>query len=53
MLDCEGRVVAVVSNLITQTITSQFGVRRVSTAWQSPNVVSMPIEAMKDLSPAE
>ncbi len=35
MLDCEGRVVAVVANLITRTITSQFGVIRVSTAWQS------------------
>jgi hypothetical protein len=53
VLDCEGRVVAVVTNLITQTITSQFGVMRVSTAWQSPNVVSIPIQALNDLSWSE
>jgi hypothetical protein len=50
VLDCEGRVVAVVANLITRTMTSQFGVMRVSTAWQSPNVVSIPIQALKDSS---
>jgi len=42
VLDCEGRVVAVVSTLITQTIGLPTGAVRVSTAWQIPNVVSIP-----------
>jgi len=50
VLDCEGRVVAVVTNLITQTITFMSTAMRVPTAWQSPNVVSIPIREMKDLS---
>jgi hypothetical protein len=49
VLDCEGRVVAVVTTLITQTIPSFSGVLRVSTPWQSPNVVSIPIQVLKDL----
>ena len=47
VLDCEGRVVAVVSTLITQTIYLPTGKVRVSTAWQTPNVVSIPAEALK------
>jgi Trypsin-like peptidase domain len=54
VLDCDGRVVAVVSTLITQTITFLSNVKRVSTAWQSPNVVAIPIHVLKDFSdPAE
>jgi trypsin-like peptidase len=49
VLDCEGRVVAVVSTLITQTISLPTGAVRVSTAWQVPNVVSMPAEALQGL----
>lgn len=48
VLDCEGRVVAVVSTIITQTLSMPFGPVRVSTAWQTPNVVSVPTEALKD-----
>ncbi len=37
VLDCAGRVVAVVANLLTQTILGQV---RVSTAWSMPNVLT-------------
>ncbi len=50
VLDCEGRVVAVVTTLITQTINLASHAVRVSTAWQTPNVVSIPIEVLKDFS---
>lgn len=50
ILDCEGRVVAVVSTLITQTIAFASSPTRVSTAWQTPNVVSIPIDVLKDFS---
>jgi Trypsin-like peptidase domain len=50
VLDCQGRAVAVVSTLITQTIRLPTGRVRVSTAWQTPNVVSIPIAALKDFS---
>ncbi len=53
VLDCEGRVVAVVSTLITQTLRLPTGPVRVSTAWQTPNVVSIPIAVLKDYSSAE
>jgi hypothetical protein len=52
ILDCQGRVVAVVSNILTQTIQI-FSRVRVSTAWGDPNVVSVPIQVLKDFSPAE
>jgi hypothetical protein len=50
VLDCDGRVVAVVSTLITQTISLPTGAVRVSTAWQTPNVISIPTEALRDFS---
>lgn len=53
VLDCEGRVVAVVSTLITQTINLPTGAVRVSTAWQTPNVLSIPAEALGDFSRPE
>jgi trypsin-like peptidase len=53
VLDCEGRVVAVVSTLITQTIGLSTGGVRVSTAWQTPNVVSIPAVGLKGLFSAE
>jgi hypothetical protein len=53
VLDCEGRVVAVVSNVLTQTMQFPTRVIRVSTAWNTPNVVSVPIQALKDFMPAE
>jgi hypothetical protein len=48
VLDCEGRVVAVVSNVFTQTLNFPSRVIRISTAWGSPNVVSVPIQVLKD-----
>ena len=50
VLDCEGRVVAVVSNLFTQTMQFLSSAIRISTAWGRPNVVSVPIQVLKDLS---
>ena len=46
ILDCQGRVIAVVSNLFTQTVQSPFRAIRVSTAWGQPNVVSVPIQVL-------
>jgi hypothetical protein len=53
VLDCEGRVVAAVSNLITQTLRFPSQEMRVSTAWGSPNVVSVPVQALEDFSQAQ
>jgi hypothetical protein len=50
VLDCDGRVVAVVTTLITRTVNFLSNVMRVSTAWQSPNVVAIPIQVLKDFS---
>ncbi len=50
ILDCSGRVVAVVSTAITQTISFVSPAVRISTAWQTPNVVSIPIQALKDFA---
>lgn len=47
VLDCKGRVVAIVSTLVTQTLSLPFGAVRVSTAWQTPNVISVPAEALR------
>ena len=52
VLDCEGRVVAVVSNIFTQTLQFQLRPVRVSTAWGLPNVASVPIQVLKDFLPA-
>ena len=48
VLDCEGRVVAVVTTLMTRTMNFLSNVIRISTAWQSPNVVAIPIQVLKD-----
>ena len=53
VLDCKGRVVAVVSNLFTTTIPFLSGAIRVSTAWGSPNVVSVPVPVLGDLARVE
>jgi hypothetical protein len=52
VLDCEGRVAAVVSNVFTQDIEFPSRVIRISTAWGMPNVVSVPLQALDDLSQA-
>ena len=48
VLDCAGRVVAVVSNLFSTTMQFFSRTIRVSTAWGSPNVVSVPIPVLND-----
>jgi hypothetical protein len=53
VFDCEGRVAAVISTVITQTLSTPFGNRRVSTAWGSPNVVSVPIQQLMEFSKAQ
>jgi hypothetical protein len=53
VVDCAGRAVAVVSNLFTTTIRFISAARRVSTAWGSPNVVSLPVRALKDFPRVE
>jgi hypothetical protein len=53
VLDCAGRVVAVVSTLITQTIALPTGSARVSTAWQTPNVLSIPADVLKRIASPE
>ena len=53
VLDCQGRVVAVVGTLITQRIGLPTGPVRVSTAWQTANVVSIPADVLKDFSWSE
>ena len=53
VLDCEGRVVAVVSNIFTQTMQFPSRAIRISTAWGSPNIVSVPIQVLKDLFDAK
>jgi hypothetical protein len=50
VVDCSGRVVAVVSNLFTTTIRFMSTTRRISTAWGSPNVVSVPVTVLKESS---
>ena len=50
MFDCEGRVAAVISNVITQIFQMPFGVLRTSTAWGTPNVVSVPVQQLMEFS---
>src|SRR6476659_8204470 len=53
VLDCEGRVVAVVSNIFTQTLQFPSRAIRISTAWGSPNVASVPIQVLQDFARAQ
>jgi trypsin-like peptidase len=50
VFDCEGRVVAVVSNLFTATLPFMSRAIRTTTAWGNPNVASVPIQVLKDSS---
>ncbi len=50
VFDCEGRVAAVVSNVFTQSIQFPSREIRISTAWGMPNVVSVPLQSVDDLS---
>jgi hypothetical protein len=50
VVDCEGRVAAVVSNVFTQSIQWASREIRYTTAWGMPNVVSVPVDALPDFS---
>ena len=50
ILDCAGRVVAVVSNVFTTTMQFASRTIRISTAWGSPNVVSVPVPVLREAS---
>ena len=53
VFDCEGRVAAVISTVITQIFKTPFGEKRISTAWGMPNVVSVPIRELVASSEAQ
>jgi hypothetical protein len=53
VFDCEGRVVAVVSNLFTTTIQFMSRTIKTSTAWGNPNVASVPVQVLEDSSEVE
>lgn len=50
--DCDARIVAVVTTVITQTLSGFSGRMRVSTPWGTPNVLSVPVEALNEYSEA-
>ncbi len=52
VVDCSGRVVAIVSNVLTQNIQWAHRQIRISTAWGMPNVVSVPVQALDDVPQA-
>jgi hypothetical protein len=53
VIDCQGRVAAVVSNVFTQSLAWGSRNIRVSTAWGMPNVVSIPVQALENMSAAD
>ncbi|MFZ0095261.1 MAG: serine protease [Pseudolabrys sp.] len=53
VFDCEGRVAAVISTVITQNLATPFGEMRIPTPWGSPNVVSVPVHQLMEFSKAE
>jgi hypothetical protein len=50
VVDCEGRVAAVISNVFTQSLQWASRRIRISTAWGTPNVVSVPVQALQDMA---
>jgi Trypsin-like peptidase domain len=52
VFDCEGRIAAVITTVITQIFQTPFGVLRTSTAWGVPNVVSVPVQKLIEISEA-
>jgi|SRR5215469_4246032 len=53
VFDCKGRIVAVVSNVFASTLQFMSRAIRISTAWGSPNVASVPAQVLKDFSGLE
>jgi hypothetical protein len=52
VFDCNGRIAAVISTIITQILPTPFGDKRVSTAWGTPNVVSVPVQQLMEFHEA-
>ena len=50
VVDCDGRVAAVISDVFTQSLQWASRRIRISTAWGTPNVVSVPIQALEDIA---
>ena len=53
VFDCEGRVAAIISTVITQNLATPFGEMRIPTPWGSPNVVSVPVHQLMEFSEAQ
>jgi hypothetical protein len=53
VIDCAGRIAAVVSNVFTQSLFWASREIKISTAWGTPNVVSVPVEALENASRAD
>jgi hypothetical protein len=53
ILDCDGRVVAAVSNLFTRTMRFLSNEVRISTPWGSANVASVPVQVLNNFSQAQ
>ncbi len=53
VLDCRGRVIAVVSNIFAMTLPFMSQAIRVSTAWGSPNIAAIPIAVLDTHPEAE
>lgn len=49
VVDCHGKVVGVVTGTLTQTVSMFSGTVRISTAWQKPNVVGIPVHRLASL----
>ncbi|WGD56572.1 hypothetical protein QA641_14565 [Bradyrhizobium sp. CB1650] len=52
VIDCDGRVAAVISNVFTQSIVWASHQIRISTAWGMPNVVSVPVQVLDEFARA-
>lgn len=46
ILDCDGRVAAVVSNIFAKTLPFMSQAIRISTAWGNPNIAAVPITVL-------
>ncbi len=53
VFDCDGRVIAVVSNIFAKTIPFMSQAIRVSTAWGNPNIAAVPISVLEGHLEAE
>jgi hypothetical protein len=52
VVDCHGRVAAVVSDVFVQSLVWASREIRISTAWGMPNVVSVPVQALGEVTAA-